>query len=146
MCLKIALQIERKLPTFLCIAGLAICALGHVGKWYILVCMCLFHFADKYLCAIEYFQFYNTLTFLTNDTQRPASLVSTQYDTYSPIEQKYVTSLLMSALCQLVCVCACADTIFISGWFWSPHVFSAYYKPFSKSCRFLTLINAFLCL
>ena len=33
-----------------------------------------------------------------------------------------------------------------SGRFLSPRVFSAYYTPFSKSRRFLTLINAFLCL
>ena len=33
-----------------------------------------------------------------------------------------------------------------SGRFLSPRVFSAYFTPFSKSRRFLTLINAFLCL
>ena len=33
-----------------------------------------------------------------------------------------------------------------SGRFLSPRVISAYYTPFSKSRRFLTLINAFLCL
>ena len=33
-----------------------------------------------------------------------------------------------------------------SGRFKSPRVFSAYNTPFSKSRRFLTLINAFLCL
>ena len=37
-----------------------------------------------------------------------------------------------------------ADSIPVSGRFWSPRVFSAYYTPFSKSRRFLTLINAFL--
>ena len=31
-----------------------------------------------------------------------------------------------------------------SGRFLSPRVFEAYYTPFSKSHRFLTLINAFL--
>ena len=37
-----------------------------------------------------------------------------------------------------------ADSISVFGRFWSPRVISAYYSPFSKSCRFLTLINAFL--
>ena len=42
--------------------------------------------------------------------------------------------------------CAHADSISVFGRFWSPRVISAYYSPFSKSCRFLTLINAFLSL
>ena len=39
-----------------------------------------------------------------------------------------------------------ADSISVFGCFWSPRVISAYYTPFSKSLRFLTLINAYLCL
>ena len=40
--------------------------------------------------------------------------------------------------------CSHADSISVFGRFWSPHVISAYYTPFSKSCRFFTLVNAFL--
>ena len=42
--------------------------------------------------------------------------------------------------------CAHANPISVFGRFWSPRVISAYYTPFSKSLRFLTLINAYLCL
>ena len=38
------------------------------------------------------------------------------------------------------------DSISVFGRFWSPRVFPAYYALVSKSRRFLTLINAFLCL
>ena len=40
--------------------------------------------------------------------------------------------------------CAHRDSISGFGRFCSPCVFSAYYTPFSKSRRFLTLINVFL--
>ena len=36
------------------------------------------------------------------------------------------------------------DSISVFGRFWSPRVFSAYYTLFSKSRRFLPLINDFL--
>ena len=51
--------------------------------------------------------------------------------------------LLLQCMKQLV-KCAHADSISVSGLFWSPRVFSAYYTLFQKSRRFLTLINAFL--
>ena len=61
-----------------------------------------FHFVDEYLSAIECCQFYNTLYFDRFNEWYAAASEPRQYTigyTYSPIEHKYVTSLLMPAHC-----------------------------------------------